>query len=142
MPHAPRPGDHTALARAAAPPGGQALPVEIPGFDTVDTIERLSGDVDLYHRVLEMLIPSLAGTLAKFNAAVAASDVDATRSAVHTVRGMVANVGATSLTRHAAELEAMLNSRMAPPEYLQRFRGMVEETLRHVEQGLAERKAA
>jgi signal transduction histidine kinase/CheY-like chemotaxis protein len=126
----------------ADPRREETAPIEIPGFDTADTLDRLSGDVDLYHQVLAMLLQSLAETLARFNASVAASDVDATRSAVHTVRGMVANVGATALTRQAAELEAMLSSHMAHHDHLQRFRAKVEETLLLVEQGLAGRKAA
>ncbi|WP_151637607.1 7TM diverse intracellular signaling domain-containing protein [Noviherbaspirillum aerium] len=127
---------------SAIPLQAHIAPIEIPGFDTGDTLDRLSGDVDLYHQILEMLIPSLTETLEKFDAAVEASDNDAARSAVHTVRGMVANVGATALTEQAAELEALLAARMAHPERLQGFRESVEKTLHLVEQGLAGRKAA
>jgi signal transduction histidine kinase/DNA-binding response OmpR family regulator len=136
-----------AVARAmeekpAAPQDLDGAPIEIPGFDTADTMDRLSGDVELYHRVLEMLLPSLADALVRFNAAVEACDPVAAKSAVHSVRGMAANVGAVALSSCAADLEKMLGERRERPEQLTTFRALVEQTLQLVEQGLAERKAA
>ena len=117
-------------------------PINIPGFDTADTLYRLSNDVDLYHRVLEMLIPSLSGSLMQFSQAASTGDYMAAKSAVHTVRGMAANVGATELAKFAGELEELLTKRHESPEDMARFREMVERTLSMVEQGLATRKAA
>jgi HPt (histidine-containing phosphotransfer) domain-containing protein len=128
--------------KSAAPQDLDGAPIEIPGFDTADTMDRLSGDVELYHRVLEMLLPSLADALVRFNAAVEACDPVATKSAVHSVRGMAANVGAVALSSCAADLEKMLGERRERPEQLTTFRALVEQTLHLVEQGLAERKAA
>jgi signal transduction histidine kinase/DNA-binding response OmpR family regulator/HPt (histidine-containing phosphotransfer) domain-containing protein len=117
-------------------------PINIPGFDTADTLYRLSNDVDLYHRVLEMLIPSLSGSLMQFSQAVSAGDYAAAKSVVHTVHGMAANVGATELATFAGELEELLAKRRERPEDMSRFSEMVEDTLSLVEQGLATRKAA
>jgi CheY-like chemotaxis protein len=129
-------------ATSAAEVTGGGDPVNIPGFDTVDTLYRLSNDVDLYHRVLEMLVPSLSGSLMQFSQAASAGDHVAAKSAVHTVCGMAANVGATELATFAGELEELLAKRRERPEDMSRFREMVERTLSLVEQALATRKAA
>jgi signal transduction histidine kinase/CheY-like chemotaxis protein/HPt (histidine-containing phosphotransfer) domain-containing protein len=123
-------------------PGMEGAPIDIPGFDTADTMDRLSGDVDLYHRVLEMLVPSLAAALEHYGKAVDAGDHAATKSAVHSIRGMAANVGAAALARYAAELEHALIEHRERPEQLTGFRTLIAQTLRLVEQGLARRKAA
>jgi len=132
----------TVTETVAVPPPAQPIetPVEISGFDTADTLERLSGDVELYHRVLGMLVPGLATAIDQFAAAVASCDHAGTKSAVHSIRGMAANVGATELAGHAAELEHMLGEHRESPEQLARFRVMAEETVILVESALAERK--
>ncbi|RJF96220.1 7TM diverse intracellular signaling domain-containing protein [Noviherbaspirillum saxi] len=131
-----------ATVRSAAAGLDPDIPVDIPGFDTVDTLHRLSNDVDLYHRVLEMLIPSLSASLGQFSSAAAAGDHAAARSVVHTVHGMAANVGAIELAEYASELEEILARREARPEQLSRFHDLVKQTLSLVEQGLAQRKVA
>ncbi|HJV52215.1 MAG TPA: 7TM diverse intracellular signaling domain-containing protein, partial [Noviherbaspirillum sp.] len=82
--------------------------IEIPGFDTADTLDRLGGDVSLYYRVLEMLQPTLRDGLARFQAAVQSGDRAAAAAAAHSVRGMASNVGAHALSDAATELEAAL----------------------------------
>ena len=74
-------------------------------------MDRLAGDVELYHRVLEMLVPSLTKALQQFDAARADSDRTGLQSVVHGVRGMAANIGAVALAAAASELEDMLKAR-------------------------------
>ncbi|MGH8809563.1 MAG: Hpt domain-containing protein, partial [Noviherbaspirillum sp.] len=138
------------LTRAAAgtssaadgAPSHSELPIAIPGFDTNDTMDRLAGDVELYHSVLQMLVPTLSSTLTQFDDALAASDRERIKSTVHSVRGMAANVGATALSDCATALEQGLNGNQERPEQLAVFRALIEDTLRVVEQGLAQRKVA
>ncbi|WP_136417488.1 hybrid sensor histidine kinase/response regulator [Herbaspirillum sp. ST 5-3] len=117
-------------------------PIDIPGFNTADTLDRLAGDIDLYHRVLAMLVPSLGAAINQFNAAVDAGNHAGIKSVVHSVRGMAANIGATALTQLAAELEHTLGGSTAEPAQLDAFRALCEQSLRLVEEGLAQRKAA
>ncbi len=126
----------------ATEPASEVQPVEVPGFDTADTMDRLAGDVELYHRVLEMFIPNLTAAMEQFNSAVASGDHDATRVAVHNIRGMSANVGATALANCASELESLLGESRERPDQLDSFRVQIEYTLRTVKQSLAQRKAA
>ena len=128
------------VAPTPALPITDETPIDIPGFATADTLERLSGDVALYHRVLGMLIPSLGKAMDQFSAAVASGDHAATKSAVHGIRGMAANVGATELAGFAAELEQLLGERRESPEHLTRFRVLAEQTMHLVQTALAERK--
>jgi two-component system, sensor histidine kinase and response regulator len=116
------------------------LPIQIPGFDTVNTMDRLDGDVALYHRVLEMLMPSLSTSIAHFSTALASSDRAGAKRIVHSIRGMAANVGALALTASAAELEQRMNENRERPEQLAAFGVLIEQTLKLVEQALAERK--
>jgi len=122
--------------------GEQEAPVFIPGFDTAETLERLSGDVGLYHRVLGMLVPSLGTAVDQFAAAVASCDHAGMKSVVHGIRGMAANVGATELAGFAAELEEMLAQQRENQEQLARFRVLAEQTLELVRAALAERNVS
>ncbi|OWW20470.1 hybrid sensor histidine kinase/response regulator [Noviherbaspirillum denitrificans] len=136
------PATVTAVQAPAPEPQSDLAPIEIPGFDTADTMDRLSGDVDLYHRVLGMLVPSLSTALDHFTTAVASCDHAGAKSTVHSIRGMASNVGATELAFQAAELEKLLGEHRESPEQLVRFRALIEQTLNLVEAALAERTTA
>ncbi|MGE5652626.1 MAG: 7TM diverse intracellular signaling domain-containing protein [Bacillota bacterium] len=139
------------LPRGATPAAGPVhlagpLPdmpaIEIPGFDTADTLERLAGDVALYCQVLDMLTPTLQDALARFKTAVAAGDRSAAASIAHGVRGMASNVGATALSAAATELENVLVHHEATDEQLASFIALIEETLDAVAHALAGRSVA
>jgi CheY-like chemotaxis protein len=119
-----------------------APPLRIPGFDTHDTVGRLAGDIELYHRVLAMLVPSLSDAIAQFDAAFAAGDRTGLQSIVHGVCGMASNVGAAALATTASELEDRLKTRRDQPQHLAAFRAAIEETLRLVTAGLDTHAAA
>ncbi|RZI43816.1 response regulator [Herbaspirillum sp. HC18] len=131
-------------AASSAPPAAPAadMPIAVPGFDIDDVMDRLSGDVALYHRLLEMLVPSLASSLEQFSNAVSSCDHAGTKSAVHSIRGMAGNVGAVELAAFATRLEKMLGEHREGPDQLAAFRGLVERTLIAVERALEGRKAA
>lgn len=122
-------------------PGSGGVPREIPGFDTAGVLERLSGDVPLYHRILDMLAPTLSAALSQFDAALESCNQAAARSAVHTVRGVAANVGAAELAAHATELEQMMAEQREQPAQLARFRALVEQTIAAVQNAPTERPA-
>jgi two-component system, sensor histidine kinase and response regulator len=135
--HAQAPATENAPLKKEHP---ASLPIQIPGFDTATTMDRLDGDVALYHRVLEMLMPSLSTSIAHFSTALASSDRAGAKRIVHSIRGMAANVGALALTASAAELEQRMNENRERPEQLAAFGVLIEQTLKLVEQALAERK--
>ncbi|WP_052452235.1 hybrid sensor histidine kinase/response regulator [Noviherbaspirillum autotrophicum] len=130
------------FAHAADEPAPDLPAIEIPGFDTADTLDRLAGDVTLYYQVLDMLTPTLQDALARFKTAVDAGDQAAAASIAHSVRGMASNVGATELAAAATELEAALARDGATGQQLTSFISLIEETLGIVAQALAGKSAA
>jgi CheY-like chemotaxis protein/HPt (histidine-containing phosphotransfer) domain-containing protein len=123
----------------AAAKAGSARPIEIPGFDTADTLDRLAGDVELYHQVLEMLLPSLDKALAQLDAKAGNNDRGGMKSVVHSIRGMAANIGARALSEAAAELESLLAGQHRHEAQFAAFRLLVQQTLRLVQAGLEQR---
>ena len=120
---------------------GVVAPVMIPGFNTVETLVRLDGDVALYHELLEILARSLATTLAQFDMAHDRGALEAMRSAVHNIRGMAANVGAASLSASAARVEHALHDNQATAAHFNAFRAEVAGTLQAVQVGLTSTNA-
>jgi signal transduction histidine kinase/CheY-like chemotaxis protein/HPt (histidine-containing phosphotransfer) domain-containing protein len=131
----------TAQERAPEPSKSQAA-ISIPGFATEETLERLAGDVDLYQRVLELLLPGLEASIGQFDAARESNDRTGMKSVAHSMRGMSANVGAVALSRLATEVETALGTGTASEGQLEQFRAKAEETRVLVEQALAKRKLA
>jgi two-component system sensor histidine kinase/response regulator len=117
-----------------------AGPVEIPGFDTNDTLDRLGGDVDLYHRILAMLLPALTKTLEEFDTSHRENNRPAMAIIAHGTLGMAANVGALALAKAAGELEQSVKDRQENPEQLSSFRTLLADTVRALEQGLLAKK--
>lgn len=106
----------------------------IPGFDFADAMERMSGDIELYHEVLAMLGPNLKIAMQRFDAARAASERNGMRSAVHSIRGMAADAGAVDLADQAGAMETMLKEGCETDNQITTFRTRLEQTLLLLEQ--------
>jgi HPt (histidine-containing phosphotransfer) domain-containing protein len=130
----PEGGDHPSVAVANDQPDS---PIEIPGFDTMGTLDRIGGSVKVYHRILEMMLPNLAKSLTQFDAAIENNQPTPIQHVVHSIRGMSANVGATTLANAAATLEHALIDGNADARQLSAFRTTIEDTLRTMERSLA-----
>lgn len=115
------------------------IPADILGFDTNDTLDRLGGDVALYHRILVMLLPALKKTLDEFDTAVREDNHSNLKAAAHDILGMGANVGAIALAKAARELEKSLKENRTTAQQLTSFRTLLVETVQALEAGLAER---
>ena len=116
------------------------MPAEIEGFDTNDTLDRLGGDVALYHRILAMLLPALKKTLEQFDIAQRENDRSALVIRTHDILGMGANVGAVVLAKAARELEKALKEDRATAQQLASFRTLLADTVQALETGLRKRK--
>lgn len=115
------------------------IPAEIIGFDTNDTLDRLGGDVALYHRILAMLLPALTKTLEKFDAAQRDDNQSALKAIAHDIVGMGANVGAIALAKAAGELEKSIKDNQATLPQLTSVRTLLAQTVQALESGLGER---
>ncbi|MGZ3236556.1 MAG: 7TM diverse intracellular signaling domain-containing protein [Burkholderiaceae bacterium] len=114
-------------------------PIEIPGFDTIGTLERIGGSVHVYHRILEMMLPNLAKTLDQFDSATENTDTAQQQHIAHSIRGMSANVGAMILANAAADLEHALIDGDVSPQQLADFRATIVDTLKAMEVSLADK---
>ncbi|CAN5459733.1 hypothetical protein BH11PSE11_BH11PSE11_03530 [soil metagenome] len=115
-----------------------ARQLDLDGFSTQDTLERLSGDVNLYHSVLGIMPGAIREMLATLDATLAASELVGAASAVHAIRGMAANVGAHVLAASAEQLEQSLGKGCVDGFHLSEFRRIAEATMHTVQRGLDE----
>jgi HPt (histidine-containing phosphotransfer) domain-containing protein len=95
-----------ASARNRAPPP-DAEAIEGPtGFDMPRALRNLAGDRELFTQMLEVFIEDHADKGDAARAAAAASDWRRVNGIAHTLKGAAGTMGASSLARVAAELEA------------------------------------
>ena len=83
----------------------------------------------MYHRILEIMLPSLEKALIQYDAALKGDDATPLKDIAHYVRGMSSNVGADILTKAAADLEHALIDGHASDQQMTAFRLSIEETL-------------
>jgi two-component system sensor histidine kinase/response regulator len=112
-------------------------PIEIPGFDTAATLERIGGSVHVYHRILEMMLPNLVKSLEQFDAAMESSDQTQLQLLAHSIRGMSANVGAMILANAAADLEHAFIDGHSSVQQIADFRATIANTIKAMDISLA-----
>lgn len=120
----------------AAAPAPAHQPLDIPGFDANEMLERIGGSVDVYHRILAMVLPNLNDALGRYNAALKENDRATLREISHLIRGMAANVSANRLAEAAAVTEDAIKDESATSDQLQHFRHTIEQTVQALERGL------
>jgi PAS domain S-box-containing protein len=108
------------LARVAGRPAGAApeapalppapLP-EIPGIDLKATLPRFGGSFARFAALFRRFAASHGGALDEVRAQLAQGDRTGAGQALHRLRGVAANLGATAVEREARALEAALGSK-------------------------------
>ncbi len=111
--------------------------LHIPGLNTKDALARLSGDIGLYRRVLELLIPNLAASIEQIQDARASRNQAGLLASVHAIAGMAANAGALELAEAATELEQVLRKRTEWEAQLESFVAQCRDVLENVRTALA-----
>ncbi|MDR3479769.1 MAG: response regulator [Burkholderiaceae bacterium] len=107
------------------------------GFAIVETLDRLGGDTELFRDILGM-VPRVAGeSMGKFDATLAAGDLEGAEAAAHALRGMASTVGATPLTESAEAVERAMRDGGASAAQIETFRRSAEAVRRAVERFLA-----
>ncbi|WP_229503778.1 PAS domain-containing protein [Massilia putida] len=105
--------------RAAAPPGeaartaleaGLAVPAHIPGVDLKATLPRFGGNFASFTALFKRFESSQGGAVTDIRALLDAGDRTGAGQAVHRLRGVAANLGATDVAGQALELEQALRS--------------------------------
>lgn len=80
-------------------------PIEIPGLDTAPVLERMEGDVNLFHSLLRPLLSDSGQTAYLAMEDVTAGRYEQAARRLHTLRGALANIGATEICARALEIE-------------------------------------
>jgi HPt (histidine-containing phosphotransfer) domain-containing protein len=107
------------------------------GFAIAETLDRLGGDTELFRDILGM-VPRVTGeSMGKFDATLAAGDLEGAAAAAHALRGMASTVGATPLTESAEAVERAMREGGASAGQIEIFRRSTEDARRAVEQYLA-----
>lgn len=81
--------------------GKMAMPV----FDYQQLVENLGGDLDLFREIAAMFLEDSSRLLAKLSDAVTNRQVDQVHLLAHSLKGSVANFGATAAYEAARQLE-------------------------------------
>ena len=95
-------------AAAAALVAAEAPPAPVPGIDLKATLPRFGGSFARFAALFKRLEASQGGAVAEARARLALGDRSGAGQAVHRLRGVAANLGATEVARHALEFEAAL----------------------------------
>jgi two-component system sensor histidine kinase/response regulator len=97
--------------------------LNISGFDTSSALKRVAGNVKLYRSLLRKFVNEQAGVGSAIRAALEHQDHASAARLAHTVKGVAGNLGATPLSRIAADLERAIATRDAAiaDECLPRF---------------------
>lgn len=78
-----------------------------PLIDVGELEERLGSDNELLAQIVELFAETYPETLADLESAIAAGQAESIRRHAHTLKGMVANLGAKSPAQQAFEIETM-----------------------------------
>jgi len=76
-------------------------------FQRAELLDRLMGDAELAHVIIEGFLGDIPVQIAKLKGFVQSGDREAATRQAHTIKGASANIGAAALQQAACELEAM-----------------------------------
>ena len=80
----------------------------LPGIDARNGLERLAGDQDLYHDLLNKFVENQGNAAVKIRHAVESGDMETARHLAHTLKGVAGNISATKLFDVACRMDATL----------------------------------
>jgi CheY-like chemotaxis protein len=102
----------------------------IAGLDTTDGLSRVSGNRNLYFKLLRQFIEQQGPVPTQIADALERHDDSLSERLAHTIKGLTGSIGARSLQQVAAKLEKAIVNRMPAAELmplLQEFSGGMED---------------
>ncbi|RJX75170.1 response regulator [Vibrio sinensis] len=81
---------------------------DVDGFDTESALARMAGNVKAYRKTLTHVIQSEANVVERVNQAIEDNDINSAVIAVHSLKGIAGNIGATYLIEPTERLEHSL----------------------------------
>ncbi|MBA5606736.1 PAS domain-containing protein [Duganella sp. FT3S] len=86
-----------------------AAPAELPGIDLAAALPRMGGNFGALAQLLRRFVQSQGGSVAEVRQLLAAGQRQQAGQALHRLRGVAANLGASDVARCAAQVEAALH---------------------------------
>ncbi|WP_299568599.1 response regulator [uncultured Shewanella sp.] len=83
--------------------------LDLPDFDVSAALERLSGNEKTYRKMLKKVAAREADAIQRVADAIAENDITSAIIAIHTIKGVAGNIGASFVVPPAAKLESALN---------------------------------
>ena len=83
---------------------------DLPGVEVAEGVRRVGGSVATYCAILEKFLSSQAHVASDIRYALAAGERGNAQRMAHTLKGLLATLGAEALTPHARELEESLDA--------------------------------
>lgn len=112
---------------AAAAPIKTALPpLSIEGIDTAAGLQRVNGNSHLYARVLRQFCDKQVHFVDEVNECLQTADYETAERKAHTVKGLLATIGATALADTLAGLEKDLRGRLETDQITTKLPGLNE----------------
>ena len=77
----------------------------VPGLDTAAGLRRVGGKLNFYRKLLRQFVHGQSGVIQDIRIALAAANFQLASRLAHTLKGVAGNIGATPLSRIAAEVD-------------------------------------
>ncbi|WP_163134273.1 response regulator [Agarivorans sp. Alg241-V36] len=119
--------------------------IVLADFDVESALERMAGNLKVYRKTLAKVVASQADTITRVTQAIADNDIGAAIIAIHTVKGVAANIGAMFVVPSAEEIETALNQQQADGQcsvnselqsLLDESQGQIQKMVSTIEQAL------
>ena len=109
----------------------EILPDSLPGIDLTEGVNRVSGNHELYKKLLLTFYQDNKEKTQQIKQALQANDFNTARHLAHSVKGVSGNISAKRLFAAARNLELELNqeSRKNLPEVLGQFTASMDEVM-------------
>ena len=128
--HAPAPLPAPVGSPDAVSPG-PTFDLGVPGIDSVQALRRMLGSTDLYFATLRKFCKLQENLGETMRVALDADDWETAQRQAHTLKGVAASIGATSLGMEAAALERALTERL-PRSHVDESIGVIDVQLREL----------
>jgi CheY-like chemotaxis protein len=116
------------------PPGAATLSKcdHLPGLDVQNALKHLGGDEGLYIKLLTRFVESYEYVPQQIRDALTVGDRQLAVRLAHTVRGLAASLGASSLTSVAGDLERILTAKKDHAVMLEQMREVLRQTIESI----------
>ncbi|MCL1959867.1 MAG: Hpt domain-containing protein [Spirochaetes bacterium] len=104
--------------------------------NTEEGVKRLMNNTGLYSKLLTKFKDDTR--LSELDAALNAGDMEKAKSAVHTLKGLAANLALTELHKQSVEIEIQIKAGQVNPDQINIVKNVYTKTLEEVDKVIAQ----